>query len=118
MLEAPAQNRTPPEKVRPLTAAEFQRIRNLVYERIGLDLRAGKEQLVSARLGKKIREANFRSFQEYFEYVLADRTGEAIVGMIDALTTNYTHFFREPQHFDFLRRTVLPMLRGRGSASI
>jgi chemotaxis protein methyltransferase CheR len=33
--------------------------------------------------------------------------------MIDALTTNFTGFFREPVHFDFLRRSVLPSLDGR-----
>jgi len=106
------------DTLRPLTAVEFQRIRDLVYQRCGLDLRAGKEQLVSARLGKKIRAAKFRSFQEYFQHVLDDRTGEAITEMIDALTTNYTHFFREPSHFDFLRQTILPALRRRDSGTI
>jgi chemotaxis protein methyltransferase CheR len=114
LSSSPAQRDT----LRPITAAEFLKIRNLVYERCGLDLRDGKEQLVSARLGKKIREAKFRSFQEYFQHVLDDHTGEALCGMIDALTTNYTHFFREPAHFEFLKRTVLPPLADRGSVTI
>ena len=106
------------DALRPLSTVEFQKIRNLVYERCGLDLRDGKEQLVSARLGKKIREAKFRSFQEYFQHVLDDRTGDALASMIDALTTNYTHFFREPAHFEFMKRTVLPPLRDRASFTI
>jgi chemotaxis protein methyltransferase CheR len=118
MAETAILDPRPEDSLRPLTPVEFQRIRDLVYERCGLDLRAGKEQLVSARLGKKIRAAKFRSFQEYFEHVLGDRTGEAITEMIDALTTNYTHFFREPAHFEFLRTTVLPALRHRDSAAI
>jgi chemotaxis protein methyltransferase CheR len=109
---------TESETLRPLTEAEFHKIRSLIYERCGLDLRDGKQQLVSARLGKKIREAKFRTFQEYFQHVLDDRTGEALAGMIDALTTNYTHFFREPAHFDFLRQVVLPTLRDRSSVTI
>ena len=86
---------------RPLTAGEFEQIRRLAYEKFGLDLRKGKEELVSARLGKKIREAGFGTFEEYCSHVVEDRTGEALVAMIDALTTNYTNFFREPAHFDF-----------------
>lgn len=93
---------------RPLTAGEFEQIRRLAYDKFGLDLRKGKEELVSARLGKKIREAGFATFEEYCKHVVEDRTGEGLVAMIDALTTNYTNFFREPAHFDLLRQVVLP----------
>jgi chemotaxis protein methyltransferase CheR len=51
----------------PLKPREFEKIRHLAYQSFGLDLRAGKEVLVSARLGKKIREAGYRSFEEYYE---------------------------------------------------
>ncbi len=104
--------------VRPLTHQEFQQFRRLAREQFGLDLRQGKEALVSARLGRKIRELNFRSFQEYYRHVLADRTGESLIALIDALTTNHTSFFREPAHFDFMRRTVLPALRNGNRTAI
>ncbi|HUI57590.1 MAG TPA: protein-glutamate O-methyltransferase CheR [Bryobacteraceae bacterium] len=99
--------------IRPLSAREFEQIRRLAHEKVGLDLRDGKETLVSARLGKKMRELHFRTFQEYYRYVVEDKTGEALTGLIDALTTNHTSFFREPAHFEFLRRTILPDLRRR-----
>lgn len=99
--------------VQPLTPREFEQIRNLAYEKFGLDLRDGKQQLVSARLGKKIREARFRTFHDYYRHVVEDRTGEALAAMIDALTTNYTSFFREPAHFDFVREHALPDWRGK-----
>jgi len=31
--------------------------------------------------------------------------------MVDALTTNHTSFFREPQHFAFLRSEILPQFK-------
>ncbi|MFB3826867.1 MAG: protein-glutamate O-methyltransferase CheR [Bryobacteraceae bacterium] len=86
-----------------LSSGEFEQIRRLARERFGLDLRPGKESLVAARLGKRVREQRFSSFRDYFRHVLDDRTGEALTGMIDALVTNYTSFFREPAHFEFLR---------------
>jgi chemotaxis protein methyltransferase CheR len=102
----------------PLTSGEFEQFRKLAYEKFGLDLRSGKEQLVSARLGKKLRELQLRSFKEYYQHVVNDGTGEALISMIDALTTNHTSFFREPAHFDFLRKTICPVLRNRDRIAI
>jgi chemotaxis protein methyltransferase CheR len=90
--------------IRPLTQREFEQIRRLAHEHFGLDLRNGKQELVAARLGKKIRRWGFRTFQEYYDHVLGDASGETLVEMIDALTTNHTMFLREPAHFDFLRQ--------------
>ncbi len=96
-----------------LKPAEFNRIRELAFRKFGLDLKPGKEELVSARLGKKLREGGYRSFREYYDAIESDKTGESLIGLIDALTTNYTMFFREPDHFDFLRSGIVPALRSR-----
>jgi chemotaxis protein methyltransferase CheR len=98
---------------RALTAEEFEQFRRLAYDKAGLDLRDGKQTLVSARLGKKLRELRLGSFQEYYRHVTDDRSGEALTALIDALTTNHTSFFRESAHFDFLRKSILPGLRQR-----
>src|ERR1700748_1741007 len=84
-----------------LTGNEFRQISDLAYERFGLDLKRGKEALVAARLGKKLRQLAFHTFAEYHKHVLADSTGEALIELIDALTTNHTSFLRERAHFEF-----------------
>jgi chemotaxis protein methyltransferase CheR len=103
---------------RPLKASEFSKISQLAYETFGLDLPPGKENLVSVRLGKHIRTAGFRSFDDYYQHVVQDSTGESLIQIIDALTTNHTSFFREPAHFDFLRNTLLPAWKNRGAINI
>ncbi len=97
--------------IRPLTQAEFEQIRVLAYNQFGLDLKAGKEQLISARLGKHLRRLGYRTFHEYCDHVQGDSSGRALTEMIDALTTNYTALLREPAHFEFLRKTALPEFR-------
>lgn len=96
-----------------LSPRTFEKIRRLVYDTAGIDLKEGKEQLVSARLGKKLRETKCRTYEEYLSGVEADRTGESLIALIDELTTNFTSFMRETAHFDFLREEVLPKLAGR-----
>jgi len=100
------------DTIRPLAGHEFDQFRQLAYRVFGLDLKPGKQDLVSSRLGKLVRQGGFRSYDEYYRSIVQDRTGEALAGMIDALTTNHTAFVREPEHFDFLRREVLPQLAG------
>ncbi len=89
-----------------LSAEEFRQISDLAYQRFGLDLKRGKEALVAARLGKKLRKLGFQTFGEYHRHVLADSTGEAQIELIDALTTNHTCFLRERAHFEFLARAA------------
>ena len=98
------------DTVRPLAPQEFEQIRQLAYRTFGLDLKTGKEELVSARLRKLVRGGGFRSFQDYYRSIVQDRTGESLLAMIDALATNHTSFLREPDHFHFLRDEVLPQL--------
>lgn len=89
-----------------LTEKEFQQIRELAHARFGLDLRDGKQQLVAARLGRRIRQGGFASFAEYHRHVTADTSGQALVELIDALATNHTAFLREQAHFDLLANVV------------
>jgi chemotaxis protein methyltransferase CheR len=89
-----------------LKPSEFRQISELAYERFGLDLKNGKEALVTARLGKKLRQRGFQSFSEYHRHVLSDSTGEALVELIDSLTTNHTSFLRERAHFEILARAA------------
>src|SRR5437764_6581312 len=106
------------EAVRSLAPEEFEQIRELAYRTFGLDLKPGKGELVSARLGKLVRSGGFRSFQDYYEHILREPTGQALIAMVDALATNHTAFLREPDHFDFLRKELAPALSKRESVDI
>jgi chemotaxis protein methyltransferase CheR len=112
---APAQEETEPRAPR---ASEFAKIRRLAYEKFGLDLKHGKEELVAARLRRMMREGGFGSLEEYYHHVIEDASGEALIGMIDALATNFTSFLREPAHFEFLAREVVPGWQGRREVRI
>ena len=101
-----------------LSGEEFRQITSLMYQRFGIDLRTGKEGLVEARLGKRLRAGGFATFGAYFEHAVTDRTGEALIEMVDSLTTNHTSFLRERAHFDFLVKTILPGIPARSGVEI
>ena len=88
---------------------DYERISRLVYEQCGINLHEGKRELVKARLGKRLREGNFKSFGDYYSYVTTDEGTDELISMIDSLSTNLTYFFREESHFQKLRQ-ILPLL--------
>lgn len=106
------------EDFKALTTREFDQFRKLAYDTAGIDLQPGKEQLVSARLNKKMRELKLRSYEEYYQYVTADKSGDALISLIDVLTTNHTSFFREIAHFEYLRHNILPEIKKRDQIAI
>jgi len=89
-----------------LTRSDYERIRQLVYREAGINLGDEKMQLVRARLGKRVRNGGFRSFREYYESVERDSSGEELCALLDAISTNTTHLFREPRHFHILREAI------------
>lgn len=96
-----------------MTDADFGKISRLVYEVCGINLTEGKKELLKARLGKVIRQGAFRSFRDYYEHVVKDSSGKELVRLLDAVSTNFTSFFRESQHFEYLRNEFLPEAVGR-----
>ena len=93
-----------------LTERDFRKISKLVYEHCGINLHVGKKELIRARLAKRLRIGNFKSFSDYLKHVLEDKTGKEFSILIDSLSTNLTSFFREGQHFEFLRSRFIPSM--------
>jgi chemotaxis protein methyltransferase CheR len=92
-----------------LSQRHFSKIADVVYRLCGINLHEGKEELVKVRLSKRLRALGLGNFEEYIEVVEHD--AEELATMIDLLTTNKTSFFREEQHFDYLREHLLPEWR-------
>jgi chemotaxis protein methyltransferase CheR len=95
-----------------LSEKDFLGFQKLVYQEAGIWLSHAKQSLLVGRLARRLRELGERSF---FSYLLRVREDEAERRcMLEALCTHETHFFREPRHFAFLEREVLPVWRARG----
>jgi chemotaxis protein methyltransferase CheR len=88
---------------------DFERISRLVYDHCGINLHDGKKELVKARLNKRLREGDFKSFGDYYRYVITAEGTDELITMIDSLSTNVTFFFREEGHYVKLRQ-ILPAM--------
>lgn len=80
----------------------FEQFRDLIYKKSGINLKEGKDALLIARVSKRIKELNLSDMSSYYKYVCNDATGKEMVNLLNAVSTNVTHFFREIEHFDFM----------------
>ncbi len=85
---------------------EFVQFQALIHGEAGIWLAPVKRTLLAGRLSGRLRDLGLASFGEYYERVVADAAERA--RMLDHVTTNETHFFREPRHFEFLAEEVFP----------
>ncbi len=95
--------------VQQMTDDEFALFSKLIYSRLGIKMPPVKKLMLTSRLVKRIRELGFASYKQYYDFICSDRGKfEELNKMIDAVTTNKTDFFREPDHFEVLAKMVLP----------
>lgn len=101
-------SKTLPFELQPksITQKEFLNFQELIYGTSGIWLSHAKSALLVGRLSKRLRHFGLKSFSEYFRVVSEDP--EEFTRMLDAISTNETRFFREPNQFDFLEQRVLP----------
>ena len=99
-----------------LKASEYRALVKLIYEKSGIALGDNKQELVKTRLGKRLRALKMASYGEYFNFVSASRDDGELMLMINAISTNFTSFYREKQHFDFLLKQALPEIVKRKNA--
>ena len=96
-----------------ISRQSYQYIADLVYRYSRIVLGPNKQQLVTSRLGKRRIQLGLRTFDQYCDLLRARKNDEEVALIIDLISTNHTHFFRERAHFDFLTQHALPELKRR-----
>ena len=84
----------------------FQRFVTLAYEKAGISIKPGKEGLVTARVAKRQRALSIADPEAYLRFLEQDRSGEELVRFLDVISTHFTSFFREADHFELLREEL------------
>lgn len=92
-----------------LSDADFQRLAQFIQQTYGIDL-TKKRSLITSRLSHALRSQGYTDFKPFLERLLTKKDPQDLELLLNKLTTNYTYFLREKDHFTFLQRTILPEL--------
>jgi chemotaxis protein methyltransferase CheR len=94
-----------------LADGDYQFLCRLVYERSRINLGPDKRVFLTSRLSRRLQDLQLDAYGEYCALLRSPAGAEELQVLIDCISTNHTHFFRERQHFDFLRDKFIPAWR-------
>ena len=97
--------------IREPTDEEFEFFRSLVLTELGLNWAGDKKYLLYARLQRRLQSLKLTTFKEYHEYLNKQNNAIELQHLFNAVTTTKTGFYREKQHFEFLRQEIFPEMK-------
>lgn len=101
-------NITPASEGATLSHKDYVFIRDLAFEKTGINLNENKVTMIQSRISRRLNALKLRSYSDYIEYL--QNNPQEMTPFINSLTTNKTDFFREIDHFDYLRDNYFPNL--------
>lgn len=110
------QQHDPNDTLMPISDREFQLLSSLIYKHFGIHLTEAKRSLLVRRLQSLLKTEGHQNFRQYYDKLVADPTARAMTELVNRITTNYTYFYREPEHFDFFYKKALPEIVERHKA--
>ena len=91
-----------------LTHHEYEKFCELIYRIAGIRIAENKRVMVSNRIRRRLRAVGITGFGAYYAHLTSPAGNGEMPLFLDAITTNETYFFRDPQHYDWLGASFLP----------
>jgi chemotaxis protein methyltransferase CheR len=112
-------SRTDRSEAREMSHKDYTRLSSFIYKECGIKLAEGKKLMLEARLHKRLKALNLLSYSDYCDYLFSPAgLKDELSRMIDLVTTNKTDFYREPDHFEYLRSAASPELLSMDGAGV
>jgi chemotaxis protein methyltransferase CheR len=84
----------------PLNELQFERFRVLIYENCGIQ---PKKEMIEGKLDKLMRKNSLESYEDYYRLLTNGVNKEQWSEFVDEITVHMSSFFRENNHFEFIR---------------
>ena len=93
-----------------LNERTFKKYQQLIYNEVGITLAEHKKTLVQSRLRKWLPAYNVGSYEELYEKIQEDGSGQMLIMLVNAITTNVTSFFREEAQWTYLKKNLFDIV--------
>ena len=90
-----------------ISDADYCLFQKFIETQSGIHLNASKKALLMGRINWRLRQLKLSSYRHYYCYLLEAGPEEQTI-LLDSISTNETHFFREPKQFELLEKRLIP----------
>jgi chemotaxis protein methyltransferase CheR len=107
-----------------LSAAEYKVIQDYIYDKLGIDMDDKKKETVTTKITKLMNRRGMASPQDYIKFIVNAKNADDIQEFFNEITTNTTEFFRENEHFKFIKENIdniindMPRIKRNGEIRI
>ncbi len=104
----------------PLGQSTFLQLRQFIYQLSGVWIADNRQYFLKARLARRLRTLGLQRFEEYLRYVTGTDAAalqeqqEMLNAVVVAVVVLESAFFRTPEHFEAIARTIVPELQRSG----
>lgn len=96
----------------------YHKIRKWVYDKSGIVFGEQKTDLLNQRLSRVLTARRFENLDELADHLFSDRDARLQLEILDAVSTNHTYFFREPEVLNAFVDRILPLYQDRSEIKI
>lgn len=87
---------------------DYEEFKQAFYKHSGIDLNLYKEKQMKRRLTSLVERNGFDNFMAFFRAALNDH--DLYQSFINYLTINVSEFYRNPNQWEILKNTIIPMI--------
>ncbi len=98
-----------------ISSTDYERFKTVLEQQSGILLGDNKQYLVVSRLSNFIQENKMKSLAQLLDEISGPTGKPLLRQVVDRMTTNETLWFRDKYPFEYLKSTIIPKYRGRGS---
>ena len=89
---------------------QFNKFSSFIYSNFGIHMNESKKEILHTKLNKLISRYNLASYDEYYGNLLNSTGGKLLTEFADEITVNKTSFFRENNHFLFIKDNIARLI--------
>ncbi|TVQ33274.1 MAG: protein-glutamate O-methyltransferase CheR [Phycisphaeraceae bacterium] len=96
---------------RHMSEPQFNRLRDIIYERSGIHFQPEKKYVLESRLGRRLEELEMDNYDQYISFLtMGPYKDDEFQEMFNKITINETSFFRNEPQLDVFEKQALPRL--------
>lgn len=92
----------------------FAKFRELIYKMAGIKIPETKKVMISNRVRRRLRATGIAGFKEYYSFLTSAAGSTEMPSFLNEITTNETYFYRDIQHFNWMREEFFPKIAEEG----